>query len=150
MAQRIVTECDECIALGESQSGSTVGVRALSIEVEVDLCDVHVKPLTELLARFVEVGRTPGEAGSGERVACPRCRKAFATGQALGVHTRRVHGETVVEAREAMGQAAASDGHPCPECGKRFASPNGLGPHRAKAHGYRRARSQAVAAPSDE
>jgi len=140
MSQRIVTECDECLTLGESKTAVTIGVQALGVVVEVDLCDVHVKPIADLMARLGEVGRTPGEVG-GARVVCPRCGSAFATGQALGRHVSKVHGETLREAREAVAASkpipkpTAKFPHVCPECGAQFDRPNTLGAHRNRKHG---------------
>lgn len=138
MSQRIVTECDECMALGETRPASTVGVRALSIEVEVDLCDVHVKPLADLLARLVEVGRAPG-AATGSAV-CPRCGRRFATHQALGRHAIAAHGKSVRELRgqsprKSRKQTSVEGGIPCPECGREFGKPQGLAVHRRRIHG---------------
>jgi DNA-directed RNA polymerase subunit RPC12/RpoP len=138
MSQRIVTECDECLALGETRSAATVGVRALSIEVEVDLCDVHVKPLVELVERLAELGRAPGADSRGVH-RCPRCSRSFATPQALGRHARDTHGEKVAALRKAPSpapvEAPVEDGVACPECGKRSATGQGLAVHRRRKHG---------------
>lgn len=133
MSQRIVTECDECLALGKQSDGSTVGVRALSIEVEVDLCDTHVRPLVDMLERFAELGRTPTGRASG--LTCPRCGRTFNTPQGLGRHTKETHGESVSEARQAASPVAVAGVFTCPECGRPAKSALALGVHRAKAHG---------------
>lgn len=144
MASRIVIECDECVALGDaSRDAVTVEVRALGHEVEVDLCDVHTKPLAELVDRLVELGRKPSEAGT-LRVSCPRCNRKFASPQALGRHARDEHGESVNQMRGRVATRTKppgervtvpeSDRVTCPECGKGFA-PQGLGVHRKRVHG---------------
>lgn len=134
MSQRIVTECDECLTLGETSDARTVAVRALSVEVEVDLCDRHVKPLVEVLERLAELGRPPGMAGPSTK--CPRCLRTFATPQALGRHTRKEHGETVHEARKATPPRRVEvDTIACPECNRTdFASTQGLAVHRRRKH----------------
>jgi hypothetical protein len=100
MSQRVVVECDACLAEGKKRSAATVGVRALSVEVEVDLCDVHVKPLVEMVERLVELGRTPNGKAAPQVEAsletlghpCPECGRVFAGTQGLGAHRRLAHG----------------------------------------------------------
>lgn len=139
MSQRIITECDECLALGETSDAATVAVRALSIEVEVDLCNRHVKPFVEMLERFAELGRTPAQA-AGSGTPCPRCGRRFATPQALGRHTKAAHGATVADMRKAGAIPAPADvkgGFPCPECAREFGSTQGLAVHRSRTHGVK-------------
>jgi uncharacterized C2H2 Zn-finger protein len=136
MSQRIVTECDECLALGETRNAVTVVVRALGVEVELDLCDLHVKPLGDMLARFVELGRTPGRPRD-VKSTCPRCGKSFATPQALGRHAKTEHGERVSELRQAVPDAPVVEptAVTCPECGRGFGKPQALAVHRRRTHG---------------
>jgi uncharacterized C2H2 Zn-finger protein len=139
MSQRIVIECDECLALGEaSRDAVTVEVRAMGVEVEVDLCDVHAKPLAEMLDRFVELGRRPNEAGL-LRAACPRCGRKFASPQALGRHAKETHGESVNQMRGKAAPAnpapATGDEYACPDCGRGFATRQAIAVHRRRAHG---------------
>jgi uncharacterized C2H2 Zn-finger protein len=155
MSQRIVIECDECAELGESRDAVTVELNALGQSVEVDLCDVHTKPLADLVERYVELGRKPG-AGSVVVTTCPRCGRKFGSPQALGRHARDEHGESVNQmrgkspsktGRRAPGERVTvpeSDRVPCPECGKGFA-PVGLGVHRRRVHGVAGASRQAAA-----
>lgn len=136
MSQRVVTECDECNALGETRPASTVGVRALSVEVEVDLCDVHVKPLAEMLARFAELGRAPSvDRRTSGRATCPRCGRAFPTPQALGRHARAEHGQSVAELRNGATVVVETVEVACPECGRVFGKPQALAVHRRRTHG---------------
>jgi DNA-directed RNA polymerase subunit RPC12/RpoP len=137
MSQRIVTECDECLALGESREAATIVVQVREGGVEVDLCDVHVKPLADMFARLVELGRAPGTGSPGAK--CPRCSRRFASPQALGRHAKSEHGERVAALRKAPSpapvEAPVEDGVACPECGKRSATGQGLAVHRRRKHG---------------
>lgn len=144
MSQRIVTECDECADAGETRTAQTVVVRALGHEVEVDLCEMHTKPLADMVERLAMLGRPVGNH-NGE-AKCPRCGRTFSTAQALGRHTKKRHGETVREARAATVAtvepepavvATVVGSEPCPECGQTFARPQGLAVHRFRKHGVR-------------
>lgn len=135
MSQRIVIECDECSELGETREAVTVEVRTLGRELVVDLCDVHAKPLAELVDRLAEIGRKPSEAGVG-RVPCPRCGRKFASPQALGRHARDEHGESVNSMRGKASKAAPVVAElPCPECSRTFTKSQGLAVHRRRTHG---------------
>ena len=143
MSQRIVIECDECAELGESRDAVTVEVRALGYDVEVDLCDVHTKPLADVVAHLVDLGRKPGQVGP-VTTACPRCGRRFGSPQALGRHARDEHGESVNQMRNRKAARTKPPGDrvtvppgervECPDCGKGFA-PQGLGVHRRRVHG---------------
>jgi uncharacterized C2H2 Zn-finger protein len=140
MSQRIVTECDECATLGETREAVTVEVRALGIEVDIDLCDVHVKPLNELVGRLAELGRKPSEAGVLQ-ATCPRCGRRFASPQALGRHAKNEHGEKVSALRSKAPAPAAEpatrDAFACPECGRGFGKAQGMAVHRRRSHGVK-------------
>lgn len=132
MSQRIVIECDECSELGETREAVTVEVRTLGRELVVDLCDVHSKPLAELVDRLSEIGRKPSEAGVVS-TSCPRCGRKFGSPQALGKHAKDAHGESANALRKAA--ARVVDEYACPECPRTFGKAQGLAVHRRRSHG---------------
>lgn len=135
MSQRIVTECDECAAAGETREAVTVVVRALGHDFEVDLCDEHAKSLAVVVERLADLGRGIGMVEA--RATCPRCGRAFASPQALGKHAKSEHGESVNALRRAKPAPVEVEpaAHACPECGRTFRKAQALAVHRRRSHG---------------
>lgn len=130
MAQRIVTECDECMTTEERRAARTYRLQALGVAVELDLCEEHVKPLQDLVEHYDNLGRRVAETVKRAPVVCPHCGKALKTPDSLAKHIKRVHPEHA-PARTSSGS------HTCPECGQTFDTPQGRGAHRNRAHGVK-------------
>jgi hypothetical protein len=112
MAQDIIirTLCDVCLDSGEERhdaSAYTIGDGPVLLDI--DLCDVHAKPLAELVAHA-----RPSERGK------PPKRKRAPAGP-------------VAPVIESAGAHACDDAG----CGRVFASAQGLAMHRYRAHGIR-------------
>jgi uncharacterized C2H2 Zn-finger protein len=134
MAQDIIirTLCDLCLAHDEHTDGKAYGLTDGPVSLDIDLCEIHAKPLAEL----VEHARPAAKSGSasGPGTACPTCGKVLRTPRGLRKHLTQQHGapeETVAAT------LAGTDGETCPDCGRSFAKPQGLSMHRFRAHGIR-------------
>lgn len=151
MAQRIVTECDECAELGEVSDGELVEVSALGSVFVVDLCELHRKPLRELVDRLAELGRRPSDSPLTGVAVCPACGREFRSPQALGKHTKDEHGTSANALRKAK-----SDAHKCPVCQNPYGSAQGLAVHLRRTHGVQgtskaaRARASSASSPGGE
>lgn len=143
MAQRIVVECDQCIA---AMYADTVPVSALaalgqSVTVsvtlpgrkartwQVDLCEVHRKPFEDLGAELDELGGRPPEQRPGATrirgggtLACPECPKTFRSSSGLRTHLQTQHPE----------HPEVSGVHYRCTCGQGFSKSQGLGMHIAR------------------
>lgn len=156
MAQVIQTLCDECLEAGEETAGQSY---ALTIEVPgakaapyiVDACDVHAKPVRDMLDSLARYGRradrkTPlprvaaaaaeqsgASRATGGAVPCPidGCGTTAVSEAAMDSHLSKYHGTRLSEVR---GEAD----FPCPArgCTRMLAKPQGLSAHLRTAHGW--------------
>jgi hypothetical protein len=157
MATQIITRilCDFCSA----EDVTTPDARTVSVSIDgthydVDVCEMHGKPLSELAETLAEFGRKlPGTAterarlkpsrqpsgpGDGQDNKCPACGKEYNYRSSLTSHARSAHGVTLAELQ----------GEPvpfkCDICERAFSTPQGVSVHQARKHG-----SEVVSSESD-
>lgn len=170
MAQVLTTLCDECMAHGEEVTGAphTVtlevpGARAASYVL--DACEVHAKPLRDLLETLAEYGRRadrkaplpravsavaskPDQAAAGAAsVTCPvsGCGHATPSEGGMRSHVQNQHGVTLSEARGENGLPCPADG-----CGRTLGNMQGLSAHLRSSHGMDRDQARAAIASARE
>jgi uncharacterized C2H2 Zn-finger protein len=136
MSQRIVVVCDVHQSRDEDAPGRPYDLMLREPGgtfrmLTVDLCEVCAKPVLDVFADVVEVGREfDGELPRGGKppTPCPVCGKQYANRGSLRSHVERVHGESVTSA---TGQ---SEGLACPHCERTFARSQGLAAHVRSMH----------------
>jgi hypothetical protein len=108
MAQDIVirTLCDVCLDSGEERhDANSYTIGDGPVLLDIDLCEVHAKPLAELVAhaRPSERGKPKRKRGTGPTAAATEsagayacdvagCGRTFENAQGLAMHRYRGHG----------------------------------------------------------
>lgn len=129
MAQDIIvrTLCDICLSDDEERHDAKPYQVAIGgVLMDIDLCDVHGKPLDDMAehARPVKASRKrkpaaaaapAGDASAAAVLGCdvPGCGRAFPTAQGLSMHRYRAHGIRS-ETPEARRQRGEREGEPLP------------------------------------
>ena len=161
MAQVITTLCDECLSRGEEVPGAPHGVTvevpgAKGAAYVLDACEVHAKPVREMLAMLAEHGRradrktplprtvgaavpgkpdqaTPGPTSGAHVCPVEGCGHTTPALGGIRSHVQQKHGMTLSEAR-------GENGSPCPAgCGRMLGAAQGVMAHlRSPAHGMSR------------
>lgn len=144
MATQILTRvlCDFCNADDiETSDARTESVTIGGAEYEIDVCEPHGKPLTELAETLAALGRKlPKTATERARVkpsrltepgahVCPSCGKAMNHRSSLTSHARSVHKTTLAELE---GLAVPFK---CSRCERAFSTAQGAAVHDSRSHG---------------
>jgi uncharacterized C2H2 Zn-finger protein len=134
MAQDIIirTLCDVCLASDEERRDARpYRIQDGTVSLEIDLCEIHAKPLGDLIEHARPVKGSKGEDGG----ACPQCGKVFRSRRGLQRHMTQSHGD------DDGGRLAPAAGgvYACDvaDCGRAFPSAQGLAMHRFRSHGIR-------------
>ena len=142
MSQRIAIDCDVHGQRDEQADGVQydVGLRGPGGQFQwltVDLCDVCAKPLEDVIAELIEVGRpfdgkTPKPVGqrrgrppieeSEENRTCPECGFVSTSRKAMTTHLRQTHNKST------------GGKFKCEHCGEGFKAPQGLAAHTRLTH----------------